>query len=1630
MAARAQGAKEEQIGRVAALARERLPRGKSEWAERFIRQYYANVPDDVLEAEVDQLYGAAMAFYGFARVREPGRPKIRAYNPRFEDHGWKSHHTVVEIVNDDMPFLVDSVTAELNRRERAVHLVIHPILSVKRDANGALLELAAPGEAAEGAAGESCMHLEIDEETAPEALHEICADLARVLGDVRAAVEDWPAMQKRVADLVARLAAVSLPLPPAELAEAKAFIAWIAGDHFTFLGYREYDFAGEGEGARMEVTPATGLGILRDNAQLIFSGRRDMSALPPDVQAFIRQPKLLTVNKSDRRSTVHRPTHLDVVTVKKFTDGGEVSGERVFVGLFTSAAYNRIPRDIPLLRHKVAHVVERSGFASNSHDGKALLHILETYPRDDLFQIEEDELFEIAMGILHLQERQRIALFMRKDPFERFVSCLAYVARERYSTELRRRFGAILEEALNGTISEFEPELGTETALARVHFIVATTPGEVPNVRVAEIEAKLVEAARSWSDRLKAALVESKGEERGLKLMRRYGSAFPTDYRERFPAHTALLDIDKIEAVLAQGSVGMHLYRALEAHDNEVRFKIYNARGAVALSDILPMLEDMGLRVLQEVPFLVEPQEADAVYLHDFGMVRSDGAAIDLDALRESFQDAFARIWSGAMEGDGFNRLVLAGGLAWRQVVVLRALCKYLRQTGIAFSQAYMEETLTENPTLARRVVELFLARFDPRRQTDAEVQCAALAKEIEQELDKVESLDEDRILRRFVNLVDAMVRTNYFQTGKDGAPKPYLSFKFDSRKVDELPEPHPLFEIWVYAPRMEGIHLRAGRVARGGIRWSDRREDFRTEILGLMKTQTVKNTVIVPVGSKGGFVLKRPPADGRREAILAEAIECYRTLMRGMLDLTDNIKQGKIIPPADVVRRDEDDAYLVVAADKGTATFSDIANAVSRDEYGFWLDDAFASGGSAGYDHKKMGITAKGAWELVKRHFREAGRDVQSEDFTVVGIGDMSGDVFGNGMLLSEHIRLLGAFNHLHIFVDPDPEPKASLAERRRLFELPRSSWGDYDAKLISKGGGVFERKAKSIRLTPEMRSVFALERDALTPAELVQAMLKAPVDLLWFGGIGTYVKAAEESHAEVGDKTNDALRVDAEELSAKVIGEGANLGVTQRGRVAYALAGGRINTDAIDNSAGVSTSDHEVNLKILLGDVVSRGDMTMKQRDLLLHSVEDEVAAHVLEDNYQQPQTLSVAESEGAALLDDQVLLMRRLEHAGRLNRAIEFLPDDKALAARAAAGKSLVRPELATLMAYAKLDLYDRLLPSDLPDDPTLVEELVRYFPRPLREGHRAAILRHSLRREIIATTVTNDIVDRGGATFVSTLAEKTGMAAADIARAYTITRQAFGLATLWQGIEALDNKVAAALQTTMMVELRRTLERVTRWFLSHGRHPLDVDGFIAGYAPGIARLWARIDEILAPEDRVVFDGKVASYSAKGVPLELARPVAGLDFLVSGCDIVRVAQGEGKTGEGKTGDGKTGGGKAVEEVGRVYFALGVRFGFDWLRAAADSLAVDGHWQKLAVAAIIDDLYAHQSDLVTNVLNGANGKDAAPAADAVAAWVEAHRPVVERAESVIADIKSAGQPDLAMLAVANRQLRQMMAG
>ena len=1612
MANKAEQLKDDLIARVAGRLRERLEAGRIETAERFLHQFYANVPpDDILSENPDNLYGAALAIWSHGQTRPPGTCKVRVYNPRPEEQGWKSSHTIVEIINDDMPFLVDSVTAAISQLGLKVYLIIHPIVRVVRGADGALSALCQNGEAREGAADESFIHIQISEQPS-DRRREIRENLVVVLADVRAAVEDWGEMRGQLSEIVARLKESPPPLPAEEIAEGVAFLEWVNDDHFTFLGYREYAFEGEGTAALAQVLPKSGMGVLRDQSVSVFDGLRNLGALPADVQDFLKQPELLRCTKSNRHATVHRPVHMDTVAVKCFDAQGQVTGERLFLGLFTSVAYSRPPSSIPLLRQKIANVAKLAGFEPSSHDGKALLHTLETYPRDELFQIGEAELLDTAMGILHLQERQRIALFLRRDPFERFVSCLVYVPRDRYDTALRLKFQDILAEALHGQVDAYTTNLG-DAALARLHLIVRTTRGEIPEIDISEIERHLVEAGRSWADLLEQALIEDRGEERGLRLLRRYAQAFPASYREHFNTQTAVFDISRIEKALRGGALAMNLYRPIEAGEDTLCFKIFIAGEPVALSDVLPMLECMGLKVISEIPYDVHPEgAAQPIWMHDFAMRTEDGAAVDLGRVKEAFHEAYAQVWRAEMENDGFNKLVLRAGLRAREVQILRAYCKYLRQAGIPFSQDYMEQTLARNPHIARWLVDLFLTRFAPG-DTDAaaEARATELLGEIEAALEEVSNLDEDRIIRRFLNCIESTLRTNFGQTGVDGGPKSYLSFKFDSRALDELPLPRPFREIFIYSPRVEGVHLRFGMVARGGLRWSDRREDFRTEVLGLVKAQQVKNAVIVPVGSKGGFVVKRPPpVEAGREAWLEEGIACYKTFVSGLLDLTDNLKGGDVLPPLDVIRRDGDDPYLVVAADKGTATFSDIANGVSAD-YGFWLDDAFASGGSAGYDHKVMAITARGAWESVKRHFREIGKDIQSEAFTVVGVGDMSGDVFGNGMLLSRHIILIGAFNHLHIFVDPDPDPDKSWTERKRLFELPRSAWNDYDESLISKGGGIFDRKAKSIPVSPEMKKLFDLSEDRVTPHRLVAAMLGAQVELLWFGGIGTYVKARDESHQDAGDRANDALRLDATELHCQVIGEGANLGMTQRARIEFDQTGGRLNTDSIDNSAGVDCSDHEVNIKILLGEVEAAGDITRKQRDELLVRMTDEVAELVLRDNYLQTQSITVSSTLGPHLLDRTARYMRALEKAEHLDRAIEYLPDDEEVAERFAKGLGMTRPELAVLMSYAKITLYDEILISDLPDDPYMQLELIGYFPRPLREDFAGQIAQHRLHREIVATVVTNEVINRVGVTFIHEVKEKTGMSSADIVRAYTIGREIFAMDELFDEIEALDNKAPAPLQSAMLIECGRLIERGTAWFLHQGPHPLDISAQVERYGGHVARLSEALEDLLAEGDHKLLTEQAAAFHEQGAPDELARRVGRLSFLVPACDIVRIAQAADLE---------------VLEVGRAYFAIGARFGFDWLRRAAGHLPSDSAWDKLAVTAIVDDLYGNQSELTTRVVDGLT--DLSAGDGAIENWAEGRRPLVTRSEHLLAELQASANPDLAMLAVANRQLRSMV--
>ena len=1611
----AEALKAELIDEVAKRLRERLSAEQAPAAEQFLRRFYRSVlPDEVLSLAPETLLGACLALWQLGQHRKPGEPRLRVYNPTYEEHGWQTGHSVLEAVNDDMPFLVDSVAMELHHHELVLYQVIHPVVRVERDTDGLLLGLASAEATGSGTIAESYMHFEFDQITDPAKLEELRRRLESVLEDVRLAVTDWPAMCAHIREILSQLGTDPPPLPPEQLEEDAAFLHWLDDNNFTFLGYREADLVEEDGQSLLRVRPETSLGILRKPSLLNGEGHRER-ALSPEMAHYAQRPELLIVTKSNHRSTVHRPVHLDYVGVKRFADDGRVIGEHRFLGLFTSTAYNRSARSIPLLRKKVASTVERAGFATNSHDGKALVHILETFPRDELFQIGEADLLQTSLGILRVQERQRLALFVREDPFQRFISCLVYVPRDHFNTELRLRIREILEHAFAGTVTAFYTQI-SDLPLAQVHFVVRTTPGEVPEYNVAQIEARLVTAARTWTDRLKQVLVERSGGQRGLGLLRRYAHAFPTAYREAFQPESVLSDIDALEEVLRSGSMRLSLYRSIATAEARVRFKVYHTGEELALSDILPKLENMGLRVLAEIPYEVHPAgdagaPPDSAWIRDFELASPEGQPIDIGAAREQFQETLQRVWQGEVEDDGFNHLVVRAGLSCQQVVVLRAYCKYMRQMGVTFSQRYIEATLARNSVLARLLVELFAVRFDPRlpavQQDGAEAREAAaeeLRRRIREALDQVSNLDEDRIVRLFLKLIEATLRTNFYQHGADGGCKPYLAFKFASKKLSELPQPRPHVEIFVYSPRFEGIHLRGGRVARGGLRWSDRPEDFRTEVLGLMKAQMVKNAVIVPVGSKGGFVVKRPPAG--RQAYLEEGQACYRLFIRGLLDLTDNLQDGAVVQPPDLVRYDGDDPYLVVAADKGTATFSDIANEVAAG-YGFWLGDAFASGGRTGYDHKKMAITARGGWECVKRHFRELGMDIQNEDFTAVGVGDMSGDVFGNAMLLSPHLRLVGAFNHLHIFIDPEPDAETGFAERKRLFELPGSTWKDYNPQLISAGGGVFERSAKTIPLSPEVMSRLGLSKDTVAPNDLIKALLKTQVDLLWFGGIGTYVKASDESHADTGDRSNDGVRIQGQDLRCRVVGEGANLGLTQRGRVEFALGGGKINTDFIDNSGGVDCSDHEVNIKILLDGVVASGELTHKHRNQLLEEMTQEVAQLVLRDNYLQSQAISVEASRGVSALAQQRRTIRALERAGKLKRRLEALPDDDALDQRLSSDQGLTRPEIAVLLSYAKLTLFEQLMSSDLPDDPLLVEDLVRYFPEPLQSPYRAQIEQHRLRREIIATHTTNSMVNRVGPTFITRMAERTSKPPSEIARAYIVVRDAFRLRPLWAEIEALDNLVPAALQLAMIHDSGDLVEQATAWLLRRNGQRINVTASVDELGAGVDQLSENLANILPPSQSEHLGSQARGLESGGVPAALARQVASLLYLASACDIVHIAGGQ----------------RPIPEVGRTYFAIGERFSLSWLREKAGDLVAKTAMQKEAVAALLDDLFAHQRDITRCALDSAGDT----AEEATASWLQQHHEDITRIDSLLEDIRTATTVDLAALTVANHQLRRL---
>jgi len=1621
-------------------ARSAVPVGGVGDLREFLGAYYRQMPiEELIEAGPARLAGVATEHARLAAKRPQGRALVQV-SAGGMCSALEEQRGAVDIVTDDMPFLVDSITMELTRHGLDSFHIIHPQLLVRRDVTGTLWEVVGSLRDARhehDEIPESWTHIEIDTSSGVS-LAELEKDLQRVLLDVRVAVEDYPKMTEAALRLTDKLETEGPRAP----AETQALLRWLADNHFTFLGYREYDLVEGEQGMALVPVPGTGLGILRHDKK----GSSSFAALPPEVRARAKDPQRLILTKANSRSTVHRPSYLDYIAIKRVNETGEPVGEYRFLGLYTHEAYHESIARIPVLRRKLAEVLERSGATPDSHDAKDLTEILEAYPREELFQISADELTPIALGVLHLRSHPRTRLFLRHDVYGRFMSCVVYLPRDRYTTAVRLRTQEILREALHGETVEYGATVG-ESPLARLLVVVRAKPGTaLAEADPDELEARIVAAARSWDEDLAAEAARRLGDGPARALLAPFAGAIPETYKTDVPAAYAVNDLIRMQSLLASGETSaFDLWEAKgyvggqpAAGDGRGvwRLTIYRVGTPITLTDVLPRLQHMGLDVVDEHPYEFAGPLARPFWIYDFGLRRTGvgaagnepvtgqfpavapGAMPSSGPVKALFEDALTALWQGRIEDDGFNALVLDAHLTWRQVVVLRAYAKYLRQAGITFSQRYIERVLAFNVPVTRLLLRLFESRFDPARAQGAGERGEAIAEELRGLLDEVEILDHDRILRSYLGLILATLRTSYFRDTPSPVPAdaigetPYLVLKLDAAAVPELPEPRPRFEAFVYSPRLEAVHLRFAAVARGGLRWSDRREDFRTEILGLAKAQEVKNSVIVPSGAKGGFVCKHLPDPSDREAYQAEVLACYKTLIAALLDITDNLHGGKVVPPPGVVRHDGDDPYLVVAADKGTATFSDTANEISQ-AYGYWLGDAFASGGSEGYDHKKMGITARGAWESVKFHFATLGVDTQTTEFTVAGIGDMSGDVFGNGMLLSEHILLVAAFDHRHIFLDPAPDAAASFTERQRLFALPRSSWADYDTGLISAGGGVWPRSAKSIPVSPQASQVLGLGESvhAMPPDQLISAILAAPVDLLWNGGIGTYIKASNQTHADAGDRANDAVRIDADQLRAKVVAEGGNLGLTQAARIQYAMGGGLINTDFIDNSAGVDTSDHEVNIKILLQAKVDRGELTPTARGELLHAMTDEVAALVLRQNYDQNRALAAAGAQAAEMLHVHSRYLRKLEREHRIGRRLDSLPGDKEIAERRSAGLGLTVPEFAVLLAQAKISAVQQVLGSSVPDDKFLRSVLTSYFPKPLQAAYTSEMDIHPLHREIVTTIVVNDMVNTGGTTFLFRMNEETGASVPDISAAWLVAREVYGMRGFWARVEGLDGQVSVATQISLLLEGRKLTERAVRWLLQNRRSPFDIQATIDFFADGVRAVGASLPGLLTGRDLVTFTERQEAAVAREVPGELAERVAVMVPAYSAFDIVDVAADAGSD---------------VTETAAIYFTLGGTLQIARLRDQIVTLPRDDRWNTMARGALRDDLYAAHAALACDVL-----KVTGPGTpeQRLAEWAERNSDAVARTTRTLTEIWETERSSLATLSVAVRAVRSLVA-
>lgn len=1611
MARRLENARDDLIRRVLDLVKEKQSPKDAELIAKFAKPYYLTTsPEDLLEIDTLDLYGALISNWHFMYKRQPLESKVRIYNPDFEQHGWQSTHTVVEVIDHQKPFLFESIRMVLNQFGLNVHLILHlNHLPIVRNTAGEIVSIRGKSsDPNDTSAIESLIFIEIDRQSDPEYLQHIHDAIVDTIEDVTFAVNDWQAMKTSMQTVTETLEERFKKAPKRELHdEITAFLKWIYDDHFTFLGYCYRTLANKNDTYHWQLENDTCLGVLKHEGDNYFT---PFSELSKAAQELAVSDFPIILGKTDRKAMIHRPAYTDFIVIKDFDDNGKVIGEHQFIGLYTSAAYNLSPLNIPLLRMRVHQILHRAHTSADSHDGKTLLNILETLPRDDFFHASVKELYELSMGILHLQERQRIRLFIRKDPFARLYSCLVFVPRERFNSRIREKIAEILQEELGGYQVDFEIRI-SESVLARIHYIVRFKDESARPYDIIKIQKQLIKISRTWADLLKNALLDHFGEGTGTQLFNGYRNAFPAGYRADFDVRTAVYDIQHMEMLSKDNPLEMSFYRPLDETEGLIRFKLYSPQVSIPLSDVIPILESMGLRVISERPHEILPSSGQPIWINDFGMIPNTDRELDVDTIKDIFQDAFFHIWYHYAESDGFNRLVLGANLTWREVTVLRAYAKYMWQIGFTFSQAYIEEVLSGVPEITANLVKLFKTRFSPKLTLEERVtKTDDIHAQINEELESVKNIDEDRIIRRYLHVMLATIRTNFYQNGEHDT-KNYISFKLDPKHIPELPLPRPLYEVFVYSPRVEGVHLRGAKVARGGLRWSDRREDYRTEVLGLMKAQQVKNAVIVPLGAKGGFVPKNLAQQVGREQYMKEAIACYQIFIRGLLDITDNLVDKKVVKPEKVVRYDEDDTYLVVAADKGTATFSDIANEISIG-YHFWLGDAFASGGSAGYDHKKMGITARGAWESVKQHFRELGLDTQKTEFSVVGIGDMSGDVFGNGMLLSHTIKLVGAFNHMHIFLDPNPDLQASYDERLRLFNLPRSSWEDYNQELISKGGGVFSRTQKFIPISEEMQKILNTTKTKMVPLELIRKLLKANVDLLFNGGIGTYVKATDEQDLAVGDRANDAIRVNGKDLNCRVIGEGGNLGMTQLGRIEFALNGGKINTDAIDNSGGVDCSDHEVNIKILLNAIIEAGDLTEKQRNELLIEMTEEITELVLENNRSQIEAISVAEFHAPKNAQMHCRLIEHLEKRAALSRKLEYLPSNEVLLARKQSGQGITRPELSVLLAYCKTLLKNEILGSNVPEDKWIERVMVTAFPDVLKERYGKQMYHHPLKREIIAMQISNTLINDMGLGAIHRLEDETGADIPEIIRGYFAAREIFRARRFREAVNALDFIVTAEIQVKMLHELNRLVRRGARWFIRHRENHKteDIALLIEQFTPKMDEVKSGLKHALEGSAEEYLYGFARELMDENVPEEIALITAQMGAMFSALDIVDAAVSHDLP---------------VEDVTITYYALGARLELGWFREEIKRHPVTSHWDSLARATIRDDLDRQQRNLTVSVMKGA--AESTDIGENIEAWMKKRKHYVERWQHMLTDLKGMPKREFIMYSVALRELVEL---